>query len=256
MRLVRELLSAKRHRSRGGVEGRRRRREEFGSREIEFHAPFILVAQTCTSIMHVYEHSFFFASGLLSDKLILQHVPPRALQLPCLMCVSVYFCVRISTFMLMHCFFFKHTYLIYVCERMFVCFVCLCFVCLSVRVKYVKTTFTFEIGTPDSTHIICTLAHLGWTRETHPHSTESPPSFLTGLETKKKKKREKRGEGESLSEALLFYFSSWHSLCRNLAEIIEVLRLLLVSPSVFPPFCLCRFQTRCQFEETQGVDAC
>lgn len=54
MRLVGdELLSEKRDRSRerknGGGGG-----EEFGNQEIEFHAPFIVVAQTC--ILDLHEH--------------------------------------------------------------------------------------------------------------------------------------------------------------------------------------------------------
>lgn len=73
-----------------------------------------------------------------------------------------------------------------------------------VRVKYVKTSFTVEVGSADSTHIICTLAHLGWARKAHPYSSESPSPFLKGLETKKKK--EKSAEGEIFREALLFYF--------------------------------------------------
>ena len=118
-----------------------------------------------------------------------------------------------------------------------------CLVCA----KYVKTTSTLGIGTADSTRIICTLAHIGWTRESHHHSTRSPPSFLTGLE---EKKREREGvQGRNCS----FPFCRWHSCYYNLAEIIEVVKLLPVSPSVFIHLCLSSFQTRCKFEEAQST---
>lgn len=123
----------------------------------------------------------------------------------------------------------------HVFERMFV------FACTT----YVKTPFPLQVGTANSTHIIYTLAHLGWIWEAHPHSTESPLSFLTGLEREK-------GRGRSLQGGIV----TWHSLNHNLAEIIEVFKLLLVSPSVFPLLCLCRFQARCQFEEKQEGNAC
>lgn len=74
---------------------------------------------------------------------------------------------------------------------------CVC-VCVC---EYVKTTFALGIATADSTRIISTLAHLGWTRGTHHHSTESLPSFLTGLETEKNKGRGR----ESWRGGLLFY---------------------------------------------------
>lgn len=62
---------------------------------------------------------------------------------------------------------------------------------------------TLGAGTADSTRIICTLAHLCRTQETHHHSTENSPSFLKGLETQKKREREReKGRGERL----LFYF--------------------------------------------------
>lgn len=121
----------------------------------------------------------------------------------------------------------------------------------SVCAQYVKTTFTFGVGAADSTRIICTLAHLGWTRGTHHHSTESPPSFLTGLETKKGEREREKVSGRVCS----FMFCSWQRLYHNLVEIIEVLKLLSLSPSVSLPRCLCQFQTRCQFKEAQGVDA-
>lgn len=132
------------------------------------------------------------------------------------------------------------------CVRKEAC-VCVC------KVLYVKTALALGAGTADSTRIICTLAHLGWTQGTHHHSTESPPSFLTGLETKKRVgERERKREREKVSGRVCSYtFSSWQRLCHNLAEIIEVLKLLPVSPSVSLPLCLCQFQTRCQFEEAE-----
>lgn len=120
---------------------------------------------------------------------------------------------------------------------------------MFVCVKYVKTTFTLQVGSANSTHIIYTLAHIGWIWEAHPHSTESPLSFLTGLETKKKREK---GRGRNLQGGIV----TWHSFYHNVAEIIEVLKLLLVSPSFFSLLRLCRFQTRCQFEENQEVSAC
>lgn len=128
-------------------------------------------------------------------------------------------------------------------------YVCVQGLLVSVCAKYFKTTSTLGVGTIDSTRIICTLVHLGRTRETHHHSTESPPSFLTGLEMKKRERERERVQGRECS----FTFCSWQSLCYNLAEIIEVLKLLPMSPSVFFP--LCQYQTRCQFDEKQGFDA-
>lgn len=73
--------------------------------------------------------------------------------------------------------------------------------------EYVKTTFALGTAPADSTRIFSTLAHLGWT---HHHSTQSLPSFLTGLETEKHKGRERVG-GEDCS----FTFWSWHSFNCN-----------------------------------------
>lgn len=121
----------------------------------------------------------------------------------------------------------------YVCAAVLVA--CLCKICqnnLYIRNRYCRFhPYHLYIGT----------------RESHHHSTRSPPSFLTGLE---KKKREREGvQGRNCS----FTFCCWHSCYYNLAEIIEVVKLLPVSPSVFIHLCLSSFQTRCKFEEPQST---
>lgn len=95
--------------------------------------------------------------------------------------------------------------------------------------EYVKIITTLGIATADSTRIICTLAHLGWTQGTHHHSTESLPSFLTGLETQKKEKERKLER-----RTALLHSGAGSVLAVISAEIIEVLKLLLVlcSPSL------------------------
>lgn len=60
--------------------------------------------------------------------------------------------------------------------------------------KYVKSNLGVRERVLQSAHIVCSLAHLCLSQETHRHSTESSPSFLTGLQTKT---TDRAREGES-----------------------------------------------------------
>lgn len=52
----------------------------------------------------------------------------------------------------------------------------------------VSTCATFGVGSADPTPVICTLKNLDRTPKTHHHFTESPLSFLTGLDTKRRER--------------------------------------------------------------------
>lgn len=113
----------------------------------------------------------------------------------------------------------------------------------------VTDAFARRAGTADSSRIICLLAHLCQTQETHRHSTENSPSFLTGLETKKREKgRGREFKGKDCS----FTFRSWQTLYYNLAVMMEVFGFITVFLSVFLRLGLCEYQTRCYFEEERG----
>ena len=110
------------------------------------------------------------------------------------------------------------------------------------RKRMSKTSFSLGAAVR-----FCALAHLGETQEAHHHSTASPPSFLTGLETRKRERERYKVSGRDCS----FTFRSWHRFDR----VFPVFKSLPTSPCISSPLCLCQCRTRSQCKEARGVDA-
>lgn len=129
--------------------------------------------------------------------------------------------VRVNFDIHAHTLFFMQAHVhTYVCVKG-----CLCQNNLHIRSSYCRFhPYHLYIGTP-------------WSDSGNSPPFHREPSIIPHrIRDKKKKEREReKVQGRDCS----FTFCSWQSLHYNLAEIIEVLKLLPVSPSVFLPLCLC-----------------